>query len=357
MSTRTLLVSFFLLFPLIIGGCKEVVETKEPGPNWLTYRRPTNNQIPSNVVNSMTLGDDGRVWIATDSGVASFQKNSWGIITDSVRYLLAGSSTYSKKVNSISEARFDGSIWFGLAGGGAKRYRPNSTSNAWLTYRQTASGTITSVVTDQQFQQRGDVWFTTLIGISWFIPDNSNPETGQWYLVQQPTIPSNQVRCSAYNFNDNTVWFGTNNGAAYYSTNDEIWSTFTLPPPYDQYTISSIAFDRNNVVWLGTWGGVHSYDRTTSQFKHYTNALTAGKLPSNFVNVVAIDKKVPPTVWIGTNGGMVRVRDTTWTTYTTRNTPQLPGDSVKAITIDLRNNVWIGTSNGVAIFNENGTSF
>lgn len=345
-----------LLVLIIFSGCKETIETTETGPQWVTFRRPATSAIPSNQVNTMALGNDGRVWIGTDSGAASFLRNSWGVITDSLRYLLGGSLQYSKKVNAITEGP-DGSIWFGLAGAGAKRYRPNATSNTWLSYHQTLSGSVLSVTADQQLQQRGDVWFATLSGISWFIPNNADPSTGQWYAVQQPTIPSNQVRTSVFNFNDNSVWFGTSGGVAYYDIANQAWTVFSLPPPHDAYTISSIAFDRNNIAWIGTWGGVTRYDKAASTFTHYTNANTNGKLPSDLVNVVAVDKKLPPTVWIGTNGGLARLRDTSWTTFKTFNVPELPGDTVKGIVIDLRNNVWIGTSNGVAVYNEEGTSF
>jgi hypothetical protein len=74
-----------------------------------------------------------------------------------------------------------------------------------------------------------------------------------------------------------------------------------------------------------------------------TNSL----LPSNKVNVIRKDEN--GFIWVGTNGGLVKINGDTWQTYTPANSG-LPDTVVTSIEYDA-NNLWVGTFNkGVAKF-------
>jgi hypothetical protein len=60
--------------------------------------------------------------------------------------------------------------------------------------------------------------------------------------------------------------------------------------------------------------------------------------------------------WTGpTDYGMLMLKydDSTWTAYSTDNS-ELQSESVSCISVDKFNNKWIGTSVGLAVYNENG---
>jgi ligand-binding sensor domain-containing protein len=57
-----------------------------------------------------------------------------------------------------------------------------------------------------------------------------------------------------------------------------------------------------------------------------------------------------------TDSGLVRLANTTWTKFTAENSP-LPSSTVTALSYDTRGNIWIGTANGLGVYNENGINF
>jgi ligand-binding sensor domain-containing protein len=256
-------------------------------------------------------------------------------------------------VNTIEPGN-SGAIWFGLDGGGVRRYREGASRNIWQYYGppDVSQNVIQSIAAD--LYVNGDVWVATTYGVSRFMPSVGDPEFGTWVQYLTPDLPNNQVYCSAVNYNDNTIWFGTANGIGMYNDLVTDWIAYEIPDPYN-YRILAIDFDLTGKVFLGKLEGASIYNRNSSTFTHFTGASTGGQLPAGPVNAVASD--LGSTVWFGTDNGLARLRDTTWTLYTTANTPTLPSNKITAVAIDRRENVWIGTDFGVAVFNENGTRF
>ncbi len=354
-SFKAIIVCFLILLVVsqMLTGCNTGgdIVIPPPGPPWVTFKRPATPQLLANHVNDLHADQSGRVWIATDSGANYFQKGSWGRIKDSLGFSTGAGMRYA--VNTIESGKYS-TLWFGLDGGGVKRYREGATRAVWTTYNypDLTYPVVQSICAD--LVVNGDVWFATTNGVSRFMPSSTNPEFGTWQTFLMPYIPSNQVYASAMNFNDNTPWFGTQDGFA--SFNDMLgdWTSYSIPPAYN-YRINSMAFDRSGTLWMAKLEGVSSFNRESGEWVHYTNASTGGKLPPGEVHAVTTD--LGSTRWFGTDYGLVRLSDTTWTTYTMANTPELPGNVVTALCYDNMGNLWIGTETGIAVFNEAGTRF
>lgn len=72
---------------------------------------------------------------------------------------------------------------------------------------------------------------------------------------------------------------------------------------YDHGDFSRIAIDKNGTKWMGTYlDGVIAYNETTNIFKKITEGEDLGGLPSVDVRALAIDNR--SQVWIGTNRGL-----------------------------------------------------
>jgi len=345
-------IAFLLcLAPLFAGCSSEETTPPEPGPVWITFKLPETSQLLANKVNDLNADQSGRVWIATDSGANYYQRGKWGRIRDSLRYSTGGGSSY--KVNAIESGKYS-TIWFGLDGGGVKRYREGATRAVWTTYGypDLTYQVVQSITADKVVN--GDVWFATTNGISRFMPSSTDPEFGDWQTYLMPDIPSNQVYSSAMDFNDNMPWFGTQNGYALYNDAITDWTSFALPPAYN-YRINAIAFDLAGTAWLAKLEGVTSHNKGSGVLVHYTNTNTGGRLPAGSVNAVTTD--LGTTRWFGTDQGLVRLSDTTWTTFTTLTTPELPDNVITALEYDNLGNLWIGTMGGIAVYNPAGTRF
>ncbi|HZY10542.1 MAG TPA: two-component regulator propeller domain-containing protein [Bacteroidota bacterium] len=327
------------------------------GPPWVVYNK-SNSPLVDNKINAITIDSEGKVWFATNDGASHIRKQSWGSIKDSLNYFTydAGGNVYiTRTVTSIAQGK-DGSLWFGLLGGGVRRFNKFSQTKVWQSYAEPsiASSFVQGVAAERL--QVGDVWCVTLAGASRFIPSEFNPDQGVWYTYTTSNtsqLPSNQLRAVAVNPNDNSIWFGTHDGSVVSYDGDIRWGAYHIPPPYD-YPISSIAFDITNKIWVGRWEGASSFDPDLGIWTHYTYETTDRIIPHGPVRAVATDFYT--TRWFGTNAGLIRLRDTTWTTFNRSNSP-LPSDTVSALLYDTKGNLWIGTMNGVAVFNEQGTRF
>ncbi len=330
------------------------IRAPKAGPQWISFNS-SNSGLLNNNVNAILTDAVGVVWIATDSGAYSFSYGSWNCLFDPLSftvYTTYGPLTISV-VTSIALGS-DQSLWFGLAGGGLSRYNRRAVTTVWRRFT-TADGipsdNVLSITADQKL---GWIWCSSLAGVGRFIPMTN--ETGVWatFTSSNSTLPSDMVRCVAYNPIDFSIWFGTQYNGVTYINGDGDWQLPIIFPGSVNYPVTAIAFDVNT-TWFATWDGILSFVPKTYVWRQYFSANTGGIVPFGIANAAATD--YVSTRWFGTNAGMVRLSDTSWTKFNRENTPQLPSDTVTALARDIRGNLWIGTPNGVAVYNEAGVKF
>lgn len=352
------IVVFALSVTLLLMGCKDDIPTPpEPGPAWLTFTRESTLGLIHNRINAIALDGDGRIWFGTDSGASYFNRGRWASVYDSLTYRVYGSGGTSRLravVTAITEGR-DGSIWFGTSGGGVRRYNRFATRKTWqrYDYPDIPSYFVSSIAAIKT-EDPGDVWVTSQLGATYYRPNQTNPEEGYWTYVTSPPLPTPVIYSTYVNPVNNTIIFGTKNGFTFLNR-DGAWRSFSFPPGFD-YPVIAIDFDPiSNTVLFGKHDGASSFNMTTTEVRHYNVWNTQGKLPPGYVRAVAIDLEA--TQWFGTERGLVRLKDTTWTTFDHVSTPELPSDTVSALRFDKKGNLWIGTYGGVAVYNPDGTRF
>ena len=81
-------------------------------------------------------------------------------------------------------------------------------------------------------------------------------------------------------------------------------------------------------------------------WKVYNSAST--NLPDNKITAVIIDKN--NNKWIGSQEGLILFDGKNWKVFTTKNS-KLPSDKVLSI-LEVGNNIWIGTTSGLVQINE-----
>lgn len=348
-------VTFATVVVLISFGFQACRETNlgppQAGPQWISFNS-SNSGLLNNHVNAILTDAVGVLWIATDSGACSLSYGSWNSIVDELTFQTnAGPKS---TVTSIALGS-DASLWFGLAGGGLARYNQRAVTTVWRRFT-TADGIpsnfVLSVAADQKL---GWIWCSSLdSGVARFIPMTN--ETGVWarFTSSNSTLPSDIVRCVAYNPIDFSIWFGTQfNGVVYINGGGDWQQPIIFPGPVN-FPVDAIAFDVNT-TWFATWDGILSFAPETYVWRKYISTNTRGVVPVGIVNAVTTDYLT--TRWFGTNAGIVRLSDTSWAKFNRENTPQLPSDTITALTRDFRGNLWIGTPNGVAVYNEAGVKF
>ena len=357
---RAVSFSWCLIFLASSGGCdNDFGPPPPPGPPWVVFTT-SNSPLVNNRINAIEGDAEGRMWFGTDGGASAFSGN-WVTITDSLNFLTYdrdGNVYITRTVSSIVLGK-DASLWFGLLGGGIRRFQFKAqTSIPWSRYDQN-DGLVSNVVRKvaRSLRDPGDLYFATPLGISRFTPSQTDPRVGEWTaftIKNVPELMSNDVTTARANDNDDSFWFGTTTGVVVSASYELFIRWFDHTPPDNRYAITDITFDNSNNPWIGTVNGAWKHDLNTSTWIHYDHSSSKGTLPRGPVNVILVEKDA--TVWFGTNSGLVRLRDTVWQAFTAGNS-LLPNDTVTALREDYRGNLWIGTIHGVAAYNEHGTSF
>ncbi|MEP7170874.1 MAG: two-component regulator propeller domain-containing protein, partial [Bacteroidota bacterium] len=133
------------------------------------------------------------------------------------------------------------------------------------------------------------------------------------------------------------------------------WSNFEGYLPADR--VYDVAFDNNDGLWVATngvgngiaHGGIAHYDGTT--WTSYTSANSP--LPEDDMRGIVVDHN--NNVWatfynvVNGQGGVSKFNGTTWTIYTPGNS-NLQSSVVDKIDVDAQNNIWIGCNLGLIKF-------
>ena len=154
-----------------------------------------------------------------------------------------------------------------------------------------------------------------------------------------------------------TLWAATHDGLDRF---DAATGSFTIYRAGSQGVhpnVLELVEDRKGILWLGTESsGVLRFDPATGQFTMYQHDRDRpGTLSNNRVNSIHFDRS--GTMWIGTQDGLniFDVMTGRFTTYSQRE--GLPGNVVGCVLEDGHGDLWMSTDNGVARFDPQGKTF
>lgn len=154
-------------------------------------------------------------------------------------------------------------------------------------------------------------------------------------------LVSNTVRC-IYEDSKGIFWFGTDKGLSSY--NGDVFITYTLDNQ-SLPEIRSIQQDKSGVLCLGTLGqGVFRVKGIESSELKVQKITTEEGLLDNKVRVIFLDSK--GVLWVGTDGGLNKIKGNLITGITTEN--GLSDNRVLSIFEDKSKTLWFGTQNGAS---------
>lgn len=351
------------------------VSAQQAANVWTTYTY--SNHIRDLAVDPTT----GQVWAATSGGAVRWDPN----LDTYVRYT-AADGLINTNLYTVAVDR-NGDKWLGTEFSGVSRLAADGT---WTSFSYDAEHTPNDIVVDAQ----NNKWFATLSGVIRLAPNDI-----QTLFTTDHGLGSNDVTALA-TAPDGTIWAGTKGGGiSHYPVNNR-WETFatlttTEGLPFSIITVTALAVDTHNNVWLSTADGlmVRKADGSGQKFD-----MNAG-MPSNQVlglyadnaggvwvayekqaiyimdTVIKTAIQYPPGLtanigfpwhvavvvdrdgnpWFGNFYGPWLARrgpNDTWTQYTTGDS--LLDSFVGAVAVDNNHNKWFGTLNGINRLTANG---
>ena len=204
--------------------------------------------------------------------------------------------------------------------------------------------------------QQGYMWFATESGLNRF--DGHSFRVYRKNGLPNKTINSNELNMVYADKTDNIVWIATQRtGLNAFDTKTEKFTYYTadsnIPNSIITNDVTYIAPAWDGNLWVCTYHfGVEYFDKKAKTFKHFNQSTLHGFV-SNHVWCVADDNHGKLYIGHVFNGlSVLNLKDRKVKNY--RNIPgdptSFPGEEVTALHIDKRNNVWVGTNNGLALF-------
>ncbi|USX27753.1 ATP-binding protein [Oxalobacteraceae bacterium OTU3CINTB1] len=303
-----------------------------------------------NVAVTHIIGDgkDG-LWLTTSEGlqhldITSGQVRTW-------RHAPADPDSISDdRVNAVARDK-SGNLWIGTASG-LEMLPPGAAKFLHLTPLDgtTRSNNITSL----SVAPDGVVWVGAMSGLQAWRVDGAKPTRLPQALSQ--SFGTQRVNVLMHD-SDGTLWVGTQEDGlkrrdpASGEFHSYRWDSLNRHGIGDNQ-ITALYQDRTGTLWVGNWyAGLDWVDLDSGGFERYTGS--SGVLPGvTNSKVRAIDGAGDNQLWLGSGEGLTRLDVTKRTVESwhrdERDPGSLPGDMVIALATDLKGQLWVGTSTGLA---------
>jgi ligand-binding sensor domain-containing protein len=287
--------------------------------------------LPSNNVLCASSGQEGTMWFGTQNGIATYDGSTWEVMTTTTHPGLANNN-----VSSILVTK-DGNVW--AAGDfGASFYNGAN----WTTYKA-IDGLGSSRVTNISEMKNGDIWLSDFNGATHY----------------------DGTAFTAYKAADGLPFGGAedvleaDNGAIILATglggvavfNGVDFKMVTEEDGLVSDNTTALLKDKDGNIWVGTSDGVSVFDDTMKWMTNHTRMYTMPQPDTlNPVEDLAMDSE--GNIWSGiyvdylvTVGGVAKFDGNAWTDYDEEE--GVVGPTIRAITVDEKDNIWVTTSSGI----------
>jgi hypothetical protein len=207
----------------------------------------------------------------------------------------------------------------------------------------------------------------------WFASGNSllhyNISSNSIETISPHTLVGNFTQIQ---FSTDGIFWGLQDGQGLIQKQDNKWTSIPLPLNYLKNGLKKMVVNRQGQVWIPGPAnqGLYVYQSNkyfgTSAWKQLNTSKSSGNLPSNNVLSVALDNA--GSIWVGTDNGIGifncgDISKDVCDAYlpTIKNTNGFLGlllqrESVNCIAVDGANRKWVGTQNGAWLLSADGSS-
>jgi ligand-binding sensor domain-containing protein len=317
--------------------------------NWKKYD-VTNSPLISDFTEEIKEDIDGFLWIATQDGLAKFDKvNTWQIYTES------NTNMYDDNINSILPLG-NNTCWLSHTGGVSYfdgiTFTHYDFDGMFSSYWQGAN-TINQIEQDWN----GNIWFATSEGLVKYDGTNFT-----WINTSNSGIQSNEIWSVKCDSVKQIIWIGTYDEGliAYDGNNYQRYFLYDTAGPFAVFQqVNEIFIDTDGDIWL-TGYGIFEFDKDSMGIKsYYVNEINEALFWG--LNIDQNNK-----LWIGSDyiHGLFMFDETNWHTYDSANSIvpdhcsgcSVPCNHIESIYVDANNTKWMASWKSIIVHNENGIS-
>ncbi|MEN8118018.1 MAG: two-component regulator propeller domain-containing protein, partial [Bacteroidota bacterium] len=300
---------------------------------------------------------NGNIWMGNPNGLALFD-----IETKQFSYYSFVNSrgeTFSEaSVTALSQDK-SGTVWAGTVSG---LFAYNPVSNYFEEARfnsETESPFIFEVCIRNIVEDKKGSLIIATEGNGLYIisPSSESEYSIRNFTLENSQIGHNIVQSLLIDKSEN-LWVGTLSGVSKTDLKKKKFKLYrnTYRPDATNLlgnVIAGMFKNDDGIIWVGNWGqGLNLVNHETNTVEHFSSQHTGNHyLPNDFVHVIFKDSG--GTIWLGTRNGIFIYnkpdnRFQLWNNYFNKpNLPTFENIRVYQIIQDREHNYWIGTSNGL----------
>jgi ligand-binding sensor domain-containing protein len=249
---------------------------------WIAVRVGT--ESAADRIQAITAGPDGTIWLASrlGDGVYRWDGTSW-------RQLTSDDGLISDWVNDVTVAP-DGAVWFATQEGAS---RWDEASDTWTAYTQ-KEFLYADAVQRVLFTPDGRVWFAHDDAMRWWLPLDTGAALYSWGTYGQGRLlATRKATVSA----DGRLWVGQ----AFYDPQSRTWAGTV----YRQIHLQAQAVDAAGGLWIGrSDGAIYIPEPESSPPEAWLHLGKTQGLGSDNVTTIALERD--DVVWFGTSAGVTR---------------------------------------------------
>ena len=308
--------------------------------------------LSQGTVETIIQDDQGYIWLGINDGLCRYNGYEFKIYKHDEELENSITNNYIVDIKQDNS----GNIWVGTANGLSKidtktdlitNYNMNDEEKSLSHYN----------IGDILITKSGDVLVGTSDGLNIY-----NEKKDEFYRIfnKDSDLSSQFIRSLAEDENQN-IWVATNNGIDKIDikNNKNIISFKTGHGKFDisENDIYVVRYDPKGYIWAGALKeGLNRIDINTNEVKQYKNDDRDEKsLPGN--NVKDILRDSSGNLWVGTDNGLAKYNEQTENFATYKNKiydkTSLVNDEVFSIQEDESGLIWVGTYAGISMFDPN----
>ncbi|MFH2141761.1 MAG: two-component regulator propeller domain-containing protein [Bacteroidota bacterium] len=316
------------------------------------------NTIRGDRVFSVLVDSKGNIWAVTTGELNKLDPSTGKFSHYEPYYDYMSDHDNIYNLPMIEDSK--GNIWVGTKDGlnlfdsDYEQFNRISTKNSGL-----SNNYVHAIFEDKE----GNLWIGTSNGLNKYNSKTRQVKTYFRDKLNPNSLSDNDIRSIVQDQNG-FLWIGTSNGGlCRMDINNELFTSYLPniddPSSISHRTIISLCIDKSNVLWVGTYGGaLNKIDLKRKKFKLYTQFNS--KINDNEIAGLFVDDD--SKLWVGLWGTGLNIidRKTGEIEYISTKSPanrRLLNDFVHVIYKDNRGLVWIGTREGLNIYDKENNEF
>jgi signal transduction histidine kinase/ligand-binding sensor domain-containing protein/CheY-like chemotaxis protein len=291
------------------------VYSRLPGQTMFSQEKP--DIASSGFWGALTQGRDGSIMVPTDRGLAIHTEAGWNVINRQ-------RGLRNENTASVLEDR-DGSVWIGLAGGGAARWLGRGVWESW----KTGQGLPSDIIWNIRRDRKGALWVATSLGLARI---DGSGRTRTW--TKKDGLGNDNVRWLAET-SDGSMWAAMKPGGL--ARIDPVSGKIRLAGSQDGLPCdpADVFVDRHDRLWLPTGCGLF-----LNEHPSVSNRVIRVKTPESFGRGSwKVMEDTQGVIWVTTGKALWSLREGQWLEH--RRSEGLLTDAPYVMALARDGSIWL----------------